>query len=60
VVRKIPELEALARTKITLINNWEHLPQVILGLTFLHTPEEVEEVLAPTPWKISFEREKER
>jgi len=49
VTRKFPELEALARAKIALINSWEYLPQVILGLTFLNTREEVEQFLLRLP-----------
>jgi len=49
VVRKFPELEALARERVTAIDSWEHLPQVIRGLTFLHTREDVEQFLLRLP-----------
>jgi hypothetical protein len=45
VTRKFPELESLAQTKIALIDSWEHLSQVILGLTYLDTREDVEQFL---------------
>jgi len=45
VLRKFPELESLARVKITTINNWERLPQLFLDLTLLHTQEEMEQFL---------------
>jgi hypothetical protein len=45
VVKDFPDLESLAQVKVTSIDNEEYLQQVILGLTFLHTRENVEQFL---------------
>ncbi len=45
VARDFPELEALARAKITAIDSWEHLQHLMLDLTILHTHEEMEQFL---------------
>jgi hypothetical protein len=45
VIRFFADLEELARTKITAINDLERLQQLILDLTMSHTREQMEQVL---------------
>ena len=45
VARDFSELDTLARTKITAINNLECLQHLMLDLTILHTHEEMEQFL---------------
>ena len=45
VIRFFADLEELARTKITAINDLERLQQLILDLTIAHTREQMEQVL---------------
>jgi predicted transposase YdaD len=45
VIRSFADLEELARTKITAINNLERLQQLILDLAISHTREQMKQVL---------------
>jgi len=45
VIRSFADLEELARTKITAINDWERLQQLILDLAISHTREQMKQVL---------------
>jgi len=45
VVARFPDLETLARTKITAIDDLERLQHLIIDLSISHTREEMEQVL---------------
>jgi flagellar biosynthesis/type III secretory pathway protein FliH len=45
IVARFPDLETLAKTKITAINDFERLQQLILDLSISHTREQMEQVL---------------
>ena len=45
VVARFPDLETLARTKITAISDLERLQHLIIDLSISHTREQMEQVL---------------
>jgi predicted transposase YdaD len=45
IVARFPDLETLARTKITAINDLQRLQQLILDLSMSHTREQMKQVL---------------
>jgi len=45
VVARFPDLETLARTKITAIDDLERLQHLIIDLSISHTREQMEQVL---------------
>jgi predicted transposase YdaD len=47
IVARFPDLETLARTKITALNDLQRLQHLILDLSIAHTREQTEQVLLP-------------